>query len=371
MPQQPGRERSLDGLRGAAILLVLLVHLYQFELGNLLWRWVSRFCLSGWLGVDLFFALSGFLITRLLLAERGSPTRYRDFYVRRALRILPAYYFYLLVVFAFVKPDAARDWIAACVLFVQNLYTLLPGTRGEWRGMGHLWSLAVEEQFYLVWPLLVYRLPARRLPWLCAGVIILASLCKLLMLRSSHPYSFYVFPVSRADALAWGALAAWFWGQRHDPVVWRRLSSALWVLLAMLAVLFLLCRGLGEGSTAPVMALAVAVAAPAFAGLVLAASQPTHFPRLCRALEFSPLRFLGRYSYGLYLLQPTCLQLLQPTLKDMLSGIYAPNTSIFIIGSTVALVSIASAVLMFHVLEAPVLKLKRHFVAARVDQGRS
>lgn len=365
MPSLPQREGPLDGLRGLAIGLVLLAHLYRFEPDNAAWAWLNHVCKSGWLGVDLFFALSGFLITRLLIAERGSPTRFRDFYARRALRILPAYWAYLLVVFLLIKPELAQDWGAAFLLFLQNFAIIAQGGETPWRGLDHLWSLAIEEQFYLLWPLLLYRTPAARLPLLCLAAIILAWACKLLMLQSGWPLGFYVFTLSRMDALAAGALAAVLWGRlAADAAFWRGLQPALLVLFAALAALFLQQRGFGLHRPA-LMVLVTSLAAPAFAGLVLAATQPARFPRLCRTLQWRPLVFLGRYSYGLYLIHLAWAAALHHELQLALATQVPANLAALLSGSVIALLSILNAVLMFHLLEAPLLRLKHHFTPDR------
>src|ERR1043165_9488354 len=157
---------ALDGLRGVAVLVVMLHNLTILEqrdsLPARLWVFATDSC---WIGVQLFFVLSGFLITGILLDERGAPRFFRDFYLRRQLLIFPLYYLVLIVRFAIVPrfvPDTSvpLDVALGFWLYLSNWTDLY--THGV-NGFGHFWSLAVEEQFYLAWPLAVARLGARGL----------------------------------------------------------------------------------------------------------------------------------------------------------------------------------------------------------------
>src|SRR3954466_6828035 len=191
-PMPSGHIATLDGLRGVAILLVMLCHfLGLLHTGN--HRLDSLLHLGfghGWVGVNLFFVLSGFLITGILLDAKSSPRYFRNFYARRTLRIFPLYYGVLFVCFAilplfpgsnsadFLALRSRQGWLWT---YCTNIKIVLDG---DWKfatpllDLGHFWSLAVEEHFYLVWPLLVFLLPTRALVKACIGVIVVAGLAR-------------------------------------------------------------------------------------------------------------------------------------------------------------------------------------------------
>ena len=162
--------KALDGVRGIAILLVILFH-YGY-LG------------CGWIGVQLFFVLSGYLITSILVKDRGQPLKdyLKRFYWRRSLRIFPLYYLYLfviLVAFVVLKiPPAFRDQWPFLFTYTYNVRHILPNYDGS-ELLIHLWSLSVEEQFYLIWPLLVYMVATRRFRSLLVAIVVGIPLVRL------------------------------------------------------------------------------------------------------------------------------------------------------------------------------------------------
>lgn len=196
---------ELDALRGIAVLMVVAYHglFWSSTASGLsgLPKLVVLATLPGWLGVQLFFVLSGFLITGILLDNRARPDYYSRFYKRRALRILPAYLALLLVLAGL---GASRTSLAASLLFASNL--------GELTGIpiayGPLWSLAVEEQFYLLWPLAARRLQPRGLALLAAGVVVTVPAVRYVAFVSRHDGGLYSQTWFVADGLALGALAA-------------------------------------------------------------------------------------------------------------------------------------------------------------------
>ena len=166
----PTRIRPLDGLRGLAVLAVVLYHATLLAPGTgATGRTLLAAARLGWAGVDLFFVLSGFLITRLLVESRGADNYFRVFYARRLLRIFPLYYVSLLVlVLLFRVPGGESLWYW---LYASNVKATLSGWPSA--PLSHFWSLAVEEQYYLVWPLAVSLLSRRALVSLCAGLVVL------------------------------------------------------------------------------------------------------------------------------------------------------------------------------------------------------
>jgi len=222
---------ELDGLRGFAILLVVAIHYFHDpdpKLPRVL-HYLQPFFALGWTGVDLFFILSGFLIGGILLEARTSPNYFKTFYVRRFFRIIPIYYLWIVCFIVVVLVgdqvfpshtqlgQAPRiNWgVLAHFLFLQNLSTSNDSTLAVW-WLGVTWSLAVEEQFYLVTPLLVRFLSRRRLIAFLSCAVFAAPCCRILV-RALAPMSaatIYRVTPYRADTLALGVLAAIFW---RDP----------------------------------------------------------------------------------------------------------------------------------------------------------
>ena len=220
LPAKQARIPQLDGLRGLAILLVILFH-YGFAIsipGSQLFSRLQDCFRMGGYGVDLFFVLSGFLIGGILLDCKASPSYFHTFYLRRFHRIFPLYYLWLglyvilaLSSFRYLPASIRVTWsgwrpIVVYALFAQNLISKsLQGISAAW--LGPLWSLAVEEQFYLLMPLAVRFLPKRRLVQLLVATILLSPVLRIAFSRWTHAAQYTATPL-RADALAMGVLLA-------------------------------------------------------------------------------------------------------------------------------------------------------------------
>jgi peptidoglycan/LPS O-acetylase OafA/YrhL len=367
---------ELDGIRGLAILLVMLFHFGAFmpaemASGSLACKLLGRVGGSGWCGVDLFFVLSGFLITGILYDTRGSRGYFRTFYARRAVRIFPLYYGLLLVAFVVVPrlaprtfwpgvPAADRVWFW---LYGVNFLRVFKGPASV-GSLEHLWSLAVEEHFYLVWPLLVLRLGRRTLMGVCA-VVPLASLAlrSYLVLRGWIVAAYMLTPC-RIDAMAIGAfLALAVRGPGGVAAVLPRARVA--ALAAGLPLLLMIGRrhGLlyhlgGEVQTVGYPLLAV------FFGsmMVLAVASPAS-SSYGWAVRMPALRFVGKYSYGVYMYHFLLLgefgRLFPPAalsrhLGSDLLGVLAS------LGLSMGC-SVAIAWASWHAYERPFLSLKRLF----------
>jgi peptidoglycan/LPS O-acetylase OafA/YrhL len=308
---------GLDVLRGVAVLAVVLYHGLHWWLPPAVSispgaRLVSLLASPGWMGVNLFFVLSGFLITGILLDTRTRPNYWKSFYTRRALRILPLY---LLVLFI-LRFYSGVSWayFFLCVFYMANF---APARFGM--GYGPLWSLAVEEQFYLVWPLLVRRLRPRALAILCLGSIFLSPLLRYLSVSRILPLG---SPFSATwlvtDNLAAGALIA---------ILLRTPAASLsrvrrWTLGAALLGAALLALGLRlhlmSRATAAGAAFQPEPFILLFAALLLLSLQFGSHPRVFRLTR--PLRFYGYISYGLYLFHVLGFNVYQ----DLFSDFYHP-----------------------------------------------
>jgi peptidoglycan/LPS O-acetylase OafA/YrhL len=207
------RIEELDGLRAIAALMVIAWHYIGIPDGPGFWLW-NVFYL-GHFGVDLFFVLSGFLITTILLGNRASDTFFSSFYGRRVFRIWPIYY--LMCALSLI------GWLsgASPTLFqgVVPGWTYVFGIQNFWMAklqnygvywLAGTWSLAIEEQFYLVFPLIVRSVPVDRLPKILIVAIVICPLGRLIDSFTGDQFGYYVLPQFRADVLSIGALVAWW-----------------------------------------------------------------------------------------------------------------------------------------------------------------
>jgi peptidoglycan/LPS O-acetylase OafA/YrhL len=279
---------ELQGLRGLAVLSVVIYHCHPRLEGT----WIHYASLWGWAGVNLFFVLSGFLITSILLEARGKPRYFRNFYARRALRIWPVYVLVLVVVYLnapwFIGPTIfvaikTAPWLAY-IFFVQNLFHLtLPPA------LGPTWSLAIEEQYYFLWAPLVRFL---RWPWALATLLTAALVASPLLRMSHWSWITPTHTLTHLDGIALGSLLAL---GLHTLALSRRVW--LWIGLAAMPVGLWAAATVAGGTAFLDSALAVA-----FAGALLAAIAGTGARNpLCAALRRGPLAFYGRISYGLYM----------------------------------------------------------------------
>jgi peptidoglycan/LPS O-acetylase OafA/YrhL len=369
------RVSQLDGLRGVAILLVVICH-YVANPDHAEFGYWTRHFLSGltvgWSGVDLFFVMSGFLIGGILLDNRESPRYFRAFYVRRVFRILPVYYLWILLYVAIVAagvygmpgrlPVERRDLLAApiYVLFLQNIiYSPSPF---QWKWFVVTWSLAIEEQFYLLAPIAVRWLSLRRLVWLLVVVVCAAPVLRFGLYTHLPKFRYLVgFAMPcRADALALGILASIGWRRDAFRTMLESRSKAVWafVLCAFLVVAILsptFVRPAGLVTyTVGYSALAVFYTSV----LLLALSQIDSF--VVRVLRLRWLRYLGGISYCVYIVHLTINQwayalLLhsQPELNDWRGA-----------GVTLlsALVTWAVAATSWRYLEAPAIRRGHQYV---------
>lgn len=361
---------ALDGLRGVAILLVLMTHLWSYPTGH---PTLNLLAAIGWSGVDLFFVLSGFLITGILWDTRQQPRYWRNFLGRRALRIFPLYY--LLLVFVFVvlplgrtSPELLRareDWWLYAA-YLGNVALALSG----WQlfMLDITWSLSVEEQFYLVWPWVVRKLTAPALILLCVALLVLTPALRLV---ARHAFDLngrwlLMIPVFRADAFATGALLALL---RRVPLVSP--ARVRQIALGVLGVLgpfvtMRVVRGEFLRNTPFVDTLGFSVMALVMGAAVALAIEPGRIGRLL--LTNRLMRFVGRVSYGLYLVHPVAL-MIGGTLMARVFG--QPIDAGAGLGLAVAqlvvvsLVALAAAAISFRYIETPILSLKRYFAPER------
>ncbi len=362
---------ALDGIRGLAILLVLFIHIGECMPtplpGSMGWNLFFSLASSSWVGVDLFFVLSGFLITGILYDTRGASNYFRAFYVRRFLRIFPLYYGFLFLLLILTIPLhiewRGREWIY--LLYLQNTHivkNVQSAAFSPYFKIDHLWSLAVEEQFYCVWPALVFWVKDRvHLIRLTAMLMLVSTLIRLLMLYEHKSlWMIYIFTPARADSLMMGSMLVLLF-RCGGQVQLRLRRSALFVLPACLLVLIILAlptHGLRFSSTS-VIGVGYSTIALASASLMTLSLTSV---RIGAAINRPVLRWLGRYSYGIYVLHlPFMMLFLHLQFVNRIEGL---SLSVFWKLGVVVLsegLSIGLAFLSFKFYESRFLRLKRYF----------
>jgi peptidoglycan/LPS O-acetylase OafA/YrhL len=365
------RVPALDGIRGLAILLVIPHNGNLMPAGDVhgIAHVIKDIMLDGWTGVQLFFVLSGYLISGALLDTQDSPSYYQSFYARRALRVLPLYYGVLILVFLVL---ASLGLMPAQTLSDQHNQVWLWTFLSNWtdplgydvKGFTHFWSLAVEEQFYLLWPLILHRMRLHQVVGLCVVLSLAALALRTLIRIEGWPDDYgYEFTFCRMDALAMGAAAAALVRIPH----WRRRLEAksrymLWMALLLLLVLVPLTHDLGHNWQT--QTFGYTVLAIAFTLLVSAASfmRPTDSNWSSRFFHLAPLRAAGKYSYAMYVFHFPLHKLLGTRLVGAPENLGSAGAAIAYAAALV-IVSYGLGWLSYHLYEKHFLRLKRLFPA--------
>jgi peptidoglycan/LPS O-acetylase OafA/YrhL len=373
------RDPALDGLRGLAVLMVFAFHygggLKSTEPAIRMAGFITEAC---WTGIVLFFALSGFLITGSLWDSIGQKNRLRNFYGRRALRILPLYYAALLAatVFALARGFTFAELkpLGLYAFFLQDL-PHLAAKAGQFRSplpLYHLWTLAVEEQFYLLWPLILLFAHSRRHAvrlsiWFFALTeLFLVGVYNLPAFQAARTHQTYdQFLFTHTAALALGAMVSLSMGNRASPTGRKPGSHRIirkWALPAFgIGIALFLYSSYHAGSFYLTAASqfwiglpAISIAAAAAIPLVLRSGLPR------KVFSFAPLGWLGRISYGFYVFHI----LLEPLFDSLALRLVGVNSGeeYQLLRIVFALpITILVAWLSFRLFESPILALKRYF----------
>jgi peptidoglycan/LPS O-acetylase OafA/YrhL len=380
-PLGQGHIPALDGIRGLAIFMVMIVHfIVVFE--PITWFQRSVYNASGYgtLGIDLFFILSGFLITGILQDSRSRPRYFRNFFIRRLLRISPLYYAVLLCIFGGIAIASCYGYVANPKLMAAQpwawtyLINFFIAREGAWTVpyIGHFWSLAVEEQFYMVWPFVVYYMTPRRLIAVSASLIVLSTLCHLVLDVSGVSFvSVHVLTPCRLNALCAGALMA----------SWLRLPStqlggtdlvkrrAWQIVLASVSIKFFtyVAATLYPQIVNEIEAFRVLSWIGIFSALHLAAVAVEQNSVLNRFLIMRPLLFLGKYSYGIYVFHhflswPSLHYHAVPWLAEKCGNLTVAMLANAVLGMGL---SILIAWISYHAFEKHFLRLKDIFAPTR------
>ena len=351
---------ELDGLRGIAILLVMTHRLWPRAGELALYDGIPGI---GWIGVDLFFVISGFLIAGILLDTKGEPDYLRNFYVRRVLRIFPLFYLFIggmLLTFpmltggfshsAYVAKSGSPLW------YLLQLGNVPEGVLGKdppyW--LAPVWSLAIEEQFYLSFPWLVRALDRQRLAKVLVGFIALAPLVRIAGLRAFPQLDRfqYQFTLCRFDTIAAGCLLALVVRMPAEAQPRQRTLALVVAAAAAVSIVTGLDRTTTFGRT-----FGYSVVALGFAAAVLLVVRARGAVQLAW-LRFAPLRYLGKICFGLYLLH-------RPA--DTIVGAFAHRLGIaddvwWLIPAKMA-GAVALATISWRMLERPFLRLKDRFAS--------
>jgi peptidoglycan/LPS O-acetylase OafA/YrhL len=375
-----GHIRALDGLRGIAILLVLYFHFtngYIHTFSGALYQFSDL----GWCGVDLFFVLSGFLITGILLDAKGDSHYFQKFYMRRVLRIFPLYYGFLFVLFVLVPFEyqlhssvrqhmGEQVWLWA---YLTNFdYFLSPHVLLTQLHLSHFWSLAVEEQFYLIWPAVIFwsqPKTALRISAICIGVALLLRL--FLMANHVSPAAIFNVTFCRMDSLAVGALCALL--VRANVTTSNLMKAARWVtaISGVGLLLILSRRGQANANNAVMQSIGYSLLAFFFGGILLLSLNPSKGNIVSWLLSCPLLVVFGFYSYAIYVFHYPLVHLFDRwfpvhrfslELRSKILGV-----EVHVLCAMVA--SLFIAVLSWHLYEKHFLKLKKYFVLTAKTTG--
>jgi peptidoglycan/LPS O-acetylase OafA/YrhL len=359
---------SLDGLRGLAILGVMFYHMTVLTSRTPLDLFYRKITECGAYGVDLFFVLSGFLITGILYDSKKASHFFRNFYARRTVRIFPLYYavvFFCLVILPHIPNSKSARFGSIAgdeIWYCTYLSNFIIAYRNQWRHgiLDISWTLSIEEQFYLLWPLAVFLFSRRTLQYLCLALIAIAILTRTTMvLTHSSSLATILITPSKFDALGIGALIA-LTVRQTGVLPWLKIAR-LTFPLALLS--FILIFSLGRGNWDAPLMLCVGYTSLALtfgSFLLLSLPSPTPIP----FLTSPPLRTLGKYSYAMYLFHLPLRGLLRdrvykPSHFLTLHGSQLPGQLLFY--PLAILFTLAAAMLSWHLYEKHFLKLKRFF----------
>jgi peptidoglycan/LPS O-acetylase OafA/YrhL len=372
-----GYIRELDGLRAIAVLLVFLNHyapVASFPHLRIVYE-------IGWVGVDIFFVLSGFLITGILLDSRDRDGYYSTFYIRRALRIFPLYYVLLgTTILCMVLSQGSASyrhmvdsWGSPAWFFAYaaNIKTALSGVSPP-KALVPMWSLQVEEQFYLLFPWVVRRLAPRALWRSLLVVIVVAPAIRLGLwwLTPDKPLMQYMLLPCRMDSLAFGALIAILLRARRRLPVTAVTLAAIAAALTIIACAVFFLPGGRSFDSALERTVGYSLFAVSAASWILWVIQ-FRGSALTNWLNARPLQYLGKISYGLYLLQMPAAALVWWLVAPL--GLRANWLHTTTGALTVAAVCIGLSSLSWYLMERPLLRLKDRLApsTAELVRGRA
>ena len=377
LPTEVGRIVELDGFRGFAILLVLIWHYVSCQIlvpAGSLSAYLLRLMSYSWCGVDMFFVLSGYLLGSILIRKRLSRDYFRSFYIRRAFRILPVYYL-VLAVYGLSRPYFQPQFdeegqilpLWSYFLHVQNLFMAKASNLGTpWLAV--TWSLAVEEQFYLFLPLLIWMLRPRFLPWVLVCLILSAPATRvaLFLADEENKLASYVLLPCRWDAMFLGALGAWFallpgfreWMKDNQMVLF---GTCLVLVTGMIILL-----GTRQLMGSPGMITIGHTWVACFGLNLLMIAQFSEWRPARIFFRNKMLVFLGTISYGLYLyhqiVSGLCHMLIRHQRPQICGWMDASATLLALA------ISVLIAHASWHMLELPLVRIGHSLTRTQLGQ---
>ncbi|HEV9036420.1 MAG TPA: acyltransferase [Puia sp.] len=346
--------KQLDGVRAIAALMVMFLHFFNGLGGNQsLLGILGHYAVIGQTGVSLFFVLSGFLITRILLVTKEGPHYFSDFYIRRVLRIFPLYYLFLIIYYFFVPLLVHSSSVPFSGQVYYWVYLQNFAETFKWHAVGppHFWSLAVEEHFYLLWPCLVFFLSKKGIKIAVVVILFLAVGCRLELLREGREV--YYFTLTRMDDLAIGALLAVWETEGRLKGSAKKFAIGLVLTVIPTILLWKVVTGKSIGSMQVIKFNLVALCGFCLVGFAIAARETSFFYKLMSSRFF---RFTGRISYGLYVYHPLCY----PLIEYYFPTISVPARFLVSFGATYLI-----AGLSYYLFEAKFIALKKYFAYGR------
>lgn len=345
---------ALDGLRGLAILLVVVYHNFGF---------INVF-FFGWLGVDLFFVLSGFLITDILLRTLGEKNFLRNFYIRRMLRIFPLYYL-SLVLFLFVLPALFKNFDVSYYqehqawlwTYLQNWLYIFNNPGSQTNTLNHLWSLAVEEQFYLLWPLVILLLRNPKYIFVFISILLAAVLGLRLYAWINQVADlayFNLYTFTRIDGICIGCMIALL--QRINPGFLKKYTSIIVLAFALLNFAFYYINSLYDFGF-PYLALAGYTTFAMIFGLLVQEAVTRETTIINVLFDNAFLKFFGRISYGFYIFHWPVYILASPWLSTLFTGSWKQ----FMVSLSATVIAIVISWFSYRYFESIFLKMKTRY----------
>jgi peptidoglycan/LPS O-acetylase OafA/YrhL len=354
----------LEGIRGYGFLLVFCGHYFLATQlarpGTLRLKILTALSSTALFAVPAFFVLSGYLIGGILYDTRHREGYFRVFYTRRILRVFPVYYVTLLAIAGFfvlkgIVPDS-HFWIH--FLYIQNLFPSATAQPASPVSMAHFWSLAVEEQFYLVWPLVVWFFPEKRKLMGIASAMIACS-CALRLAAPffiTAPRQITAFTPTRVDAILLGVLLAFV---RHDAIYRRFEFSAKWIVLCGAATMAMLAWWKGEAwsKTFAGVEVLIPLANITAAAIIVAVMEENSL--LNRACSQRWVRWLGSLSYSLYVFHLTFAPFFFSSFAGRLGMYMRPSFAVLASGAIALALTLCLSLLCFLLIERPILSMKQ------------
>lgn len=333
--------------------MVMLSHFFALVYSpNLIWNVIGKLANFGQTGVTLFFVLSGFVITRILLHTKENVSYFKTFIVRRALRILPLYYFFLILYYYVLPlftgasiPTFNQTWYY--FVYLQNFALTF-----QWDAVGplHFWTLSIEEHFYLLWPIAVYLLSSKRLMTSIVWIFITAILVRIVLLH--YDRLVYCFTFARFDALAIGGLLA---VMENKQMLKRNLRKFLIPVLTSTVVLLALLWFLYTGQQLPwIQTIKFSLLSVLYFSLLALLISSKESISVNRILEKKFFQYSGKISYGLYVYHPVSYLLVMQHFFTSVDSIVI--YLVLSVGFTYVL-----AALSFRFVEQPFLRLKKRW----------